>query len=190
MIVAKELNIRSQARQRKPRVNSEINLELINQIQNYFRGERDLSLLMIPFAFAMLALAYYSWVHYKDSMGTALSITCVVMSLGLLCGGTIMMIKGERDMARKVSTYQQSPQQFVTEETQRMGKVNQMWSKLKFLWAVLIATSLCLLLFMNIEWVKGLSLALILGASMFMVIDMLAEHRAVIYEQHLLGQRG
>ena len=171
-------------------MNSEINIELINQIQNYFRGERDLSLLMIPFAFAMLALAYYSWVHYKGSMGTTLTVTCVIMSLGLLCGGAIMMIKGEKDIASKVSQYQQSPQQFLIEETQRIVKVNQMWSKLKFLWTVLIVTSLCLLLFMNIEWIKGLSLALILGASMFMVIDMLAEHRAVIYEQHLLGQKG
>lgn len=171
-------------------MNSEINLELINHIQNYFRGERDLSLLMTPFAFAMLALAYYSWVHYKGSMGTTLTISCVVMSLGLLCGGTIMMIKGERDMARKVSHYQKSPQQFVTEEAQRMGKVNQMWSMLKFLWVVLITVSLGLLLFINIEWVKGLSLALLLGASMFMVIDMLAEHRAVVYEGHLLGGEG
>ena len=171
-------------------MSSEINLELINHIQTYFRGERDLSLLMIPFAFAMLALAYYSWVHYKGSMGTTLSISCVVMSLGLLCGGTIMMIKGERDMAGKVSQYQQSPQQFLTQEQQRMGTVNQMWSKLKFLWAVLITVSLGLLLFMNIEWVKGVSLALILGASMFMVIDMLAEHRAIIYEGVLLGETG
>lgn len=170
-------------------MNSEINLELINQIQNYFRGERDLSLLMIPFAFAMLALAYYGWVHYKDNIGTALTITCVVMALGLLCGGTIMMIQGERALVSKVNQYQQSPQLFLTAEQQRINKVNHMWSKLKFLWVVLIITALTLLLLVNSAWVKGLSLALLLGASMFMVIDMLAEQRAVIYEQHLLGKK-
>ncbi len=168
-------------------VDNQINIELITQIENYFRGERDLSLIMIPFALALAALAYYSWVHYKDSMGTTLTISCVVMAIGLLCGGTIMLIKGSSDMASKVEQYQQAPQQFLLEEQHRMVKVNQLWSALKILWLILIVTSLCLLLFYHNEWVKGLSLALLLGASMFMLVDMLAEHRALIYEQHLLN---
>ena len=168
-------------------MNSEINLEWINHIQTYFRGERDLCLLMVPFAFAMLALAYYGWVHYKGNIGAALAATSMVMALGLLCAGTIMMIKGEQDMASKVGQYQLAPQQFLVEERQRIAQVNRMWSKLKFLWTVLIMASLGLLIFANIEWVKGFSLALLLGASMFMIVDMLAEHRAVVYEQQLAG---
>lgn len=160
-------------------------MEMINHIQNYFRGERDLAFLMIPCAIALAGLAYYSWSHYRGNMAAALTVVSIIMSLGLLCGGTIIMIKAEHDMAKKINHYQQSPQHFLLNEQTRIAKVNTLWSKLKILWAILIISSLALLLFSHNEWVKGGALALILGSSMFLVIDMLAEQRALIYQEQL-----
>lgn len=161
-------------------------MDITTAMQIYFKGERDLSLLMIPFGLAMLALAYYLWTHYKSSFGHSFMLTAIVVGLGLIGAGTVIMIKAERDLSAKLQQLNNDQPAFILEEKTRVEMLNHsIWPALKLLWTVLIIGSLSTVLLIENETVKGIAMGLLLAATVFMVVDVLAEKRAVIYAQHL-----
>ena len=161
-------------------------MDLLTDMETYFKGERDLALIMIPFGLAMVSLGYYLWLHYKGSFAHALMLTTLVVGIGLIIAGTFIMVKGGIDINKNIALIELDTVGFIATEIERVSNMNQtIWPTLKILWAMMIITSLGVIFFVNHEVVKGVTLAIFLGASIFMVIDILAEKRALIYEEKL-----
>jgi hypothetical protein len=113
-------------------------------------------------------------------------VTSLVLGLGLFIAGTVMMIKGNVDLGKNTASIQTDEQAFVSAETERVQGMNKvLWPALKIAWSVLIVLSLLVIILINSPVLKGIALALLLGASIFLVVDILAEQRALIYEQKL-----
>jgi hypothetical protein len=163
-------------------------MDLLLDMETYFKGERDLAIIILPFSLAMFALSYYLWLHYKGAFAQAFMVTSLVLGLGLFIAGTVMMIKGNVDLGKNTASIQTDAQAFVTAETERVQGMNKvLWPALKIAWSVLIVLSLLVIFLINSPVLKGIALALLLGASIFLVVDILAEKRALIYEQKLKG---
>lgn len=161
-------------------------MDLLADMENYFKGERDLALIMIPFGLAVLSLAYYLWLHYKGSFGQAFMFTSLLVGLGLLVAGSVMMLKGGMDINKNIALIELDPAGFITVELERVSHMNKsLWPALKVLWAAIVLASLVVIFFINHEIVRGIALALLLAAAVFMVVDILAEKRALIYEEKL-----
>jgi hypothetical protein len=161
-------------------------MDLLLDMETYFKGERDLAIIILPFSLAMFALSYYLWLHYKGAFAQAFMVTSLVLGLGLFIAGTVMMIKGNVDLGKNTASIQTDEQAFVSAETERVQGMNKvLWPALKIAWSVLIVLSLLVIILINSPVLKGIALALLLGASIFLVVDILAEQRALIYEQKL-----
>ena len=164
-------------------------MELVDHMQAYFKGERDLAFILVPFGLAMLSLAYYLFKHYKGTFPNSLMITAIVIGLGLVGAGSFMAVKATKDVAAKTVLLEQDRESFVAAEVKRIKNINQdMWPILIMVWSTLILAGTTIIFFVDNPTARGVGLGLMLGGAVFMVVDLLAEHRAIIYQKHLQAE--
>ncbi|MCA9694433.1 MAG: hypothetical protein R3A51_22970 [Nannocystaceae bacterium] len=156
-------------------------MEPLEFLIEYFRGERLTGLVLVPLGLLALGFSLYLWRAHAGAFMWGMVAPLVLVGLGFSLGGVGLAIKSTRDIDRLRALYQESPTQLVEVERPRMARVNANWPRLKRTWAVIIIASLGLLFFVEVAWVEGAALVLLLVAGGLMTLDTLAERRAEVY---------
>ncbi len=162
-------------------------MSLLQEMQLYFKGERNTGFSLLLLAFLLLFVVFYLWKIYKEPLGFGLMIPLTFLILAGFLAAPMLVKTSIKRNERFTALLAKNKAGFLKEETTRMQKVNKNWSRLKLLWASFILLSLAVVFFWKKEFGVGLALGVLLFSSTFLILDTFAEKRAERYT-HALQQ--
>lgn len=158
-------------------------------LQLYFRGERNLGIALAVYGAVLLAIAVWAWRTHDGSFTAALAVTLGVLGLAFAGGGAFLAGKTPGQVAKLEADLGATPGPATEAEYQRMLRVNQLWPRAKLAWTVLTVAALALIMLAKRDWATGLGLALLMGTTALMAVDVFAERRAEPYTRALEAAR-
>lgn len=161
-------------------------MSFLQQMQDYFRGERIEALaFIIPAACILFVLAATAMKAEGGAFGIGLAVPLVLF--GLLAGsvGLTVGLRTPGQVAALEAAYAASPRAMVEKELPRMRKVNAGWPVYLTGYAVFAVIGLALRFGLKSQWAQGVGPALVLIAAFGLLIDGFAERRARPYTQAL-----
>lgn len=160
-------------------------MDLIDVMETYFRGERQVGILLAAVGLVLLGFAAWVWRTETNSFGVGLYAPLAVLGVIALGFGPWFAMKTERQVAELVEAHRADPAATIASERARMEKVDANWPRLKLAWGGLAIVALVLLLVVKKEWASGLGLALLLAVTLIYFVDVFAERRAKPYSEAL-----
>lgn len=157
----------------------------LTALVDYFRAERNTGLLMVGVGLVAAAFAFHLWRSHEGAFRTAILVPALLVAAGGVFGGPVLAVRSQRQIDTYTAQYASAPAELLATEVPRMETVNANWSRLKMAWAVLALVALGLVFAGGREWTTGLGAALLFLAGMIMLIDVLAERRALVYAEQL-----
>lgn len=160
-------------------------MDLLNVVDLYFRGERQLGLSFVYLGLAVLGVAYFAWRSLPGSFGGALAATALVVGLGLSLSGAWFERKTEAEVTTLRQKLDSDRTGTVKGELSRMANVNANWSKARLAWLVAGLLGALLLNFVRKDAASAVGLALVFLTAVLFVVDELGERRAATYTRAL-----
>jgi peptidoglycan/LPS O-acetylase OafA/YrhL len=160
-------------------------MTLLQEMQLYFRGERNLGLTLLIVGLLAIAVAFYLWKVYKEPLGLGLMMPVALLAIiGMLAAP--LLVKTSLKRSKQFSSMiEKDKVGFLKEETERMKKVNANWIRLKIAWAVMALLSLALIFGVKQEFWVGVAVGFLVLSGVLMTADSFAEKRAERYTQAL-----
>jgi len=160
----------------------------LEAVEVYFRGERQTGIALIPIGIAMLVFGIYLWRWSGGGLGKGMGIPLAIAGLAAVIGGGFLARTVSARQASLTSAHAEAAEVPISQERERMTKVNENWKVLKFAWTGLMMLGIALVLLVKKDWVHGLALALICLTALAFVVDVFAEKRARVYADTLEHQ--
>ncbi|MCA2981926.1 MAG: hypothetical protein INH41_24210 [Myxococcaceae bacterium] len=161
-------------------------MAFVEQMQDYFRGERIEALFFIvPAALVLFVLAAAALKSEGGAFGVAMAVPMVLFGLVALGTGLGVGLRTPGQVAALEKAYAASPQAMAAEELPRMQKVNAAWPVYLGVWTAAVVVGLALRFLVKADWAHGLGPGLIIVGAMGFLIDGFAERRARPYTQAL-----
>ena len=150
------------------------------ELTTYFTAEKNGAWLLVVLAVAGFGLSAYLWI----SRSSFLPMVWPLILVGLLIGAIGMGV-GLRTPAQVTAlerSFETAKADTAAAELQRMNKVNRNFRIVKVVEIALILTGLLLIVFLAMPgtW-SSVGLGLVLAASVVLVFDTFAHHRAEVY---------
>lgn len=160
-------------------------MSFVDVLQEYFRGEKQVGVMLAVVGAAFLAGAV--WVFRTQAGGFAwgLAVPLVLVGLAFGGGGTFLALRSDRQITELSARYQSEPDAFLADEVPRMERVNANWPRVKIAWTAVITVALVLLMAVRRDWASGVGLALLLVMTVLFFTDVFAERRAAVYTRAL-----
>ncbi len=157
----------------------------MDNIVNYFNGERIQCLIGLILSMALISVAvYFLFLQNTFFKGIAFSVLPLSVLLTAICLGVIVRVPS--DINRVTTYYQSAPENIQTEEVPRMEKVMRNFSIIKKVeLGIFIGGILLALFFWNKDLIKGLAFGLIAQGLMLYLFDHIAEFRGKAYMEFL-----
>ena len=154
------------------------------ELTNYFTSEKYGAWLLVVLAVAGFALSAYLWINRS----AFLPMVWPLILVGLLVGAVGLGV-GLRTPAQVTAlerSFETAKADTAAAEIQRMNKVNRNFRIVKIVEIALVVIGLFLFVFMPIPgtW-SSVGMGLILAASVVLVFDTFAHHRAEVYVKWL-----
>jgi hypothetical protein len=154
-------------------------------VRSYFLAERDLGIFLSIAGVVALAIVATLYGSHTNGFQWGVAFPLTIVGLAASFGGGSLAARSRRQAASFAELAASDPAQLAAEELPRMARVNANWPRVKALWGVTIVLSLATLLGVRNEGARGTALVFLATASVLMVIDTLAERRALVYTAHL-----
>jgi hypothetical protein len=154
------------------------------ELTNYFTAEKNGAWLLVVLAVVGFALSAYLWINRS----AFLAMVWPLILVGLLVGAVGLGV-GLRTPAQVTAlerSFQSAKADTAAAEIQRMDRVNRNFRIIKIIEIVLVTIGLLLLIFLPIPgtW-SSVGMGLVLTASVVLVFDTFAHHRAEVYVKWL-----
>lgn len=162
-------------------------MDLHDAIQAYFRGERQIGLVLALFGITALGMGWHILSSMTGGFQRGLSVTLLVLGLGFLGGGATLAMKSGPQAERLQAALAEQPEQALQTELARMARVNANWPRVKAAWTVILVLGLALIWLNRWEAPTGVAVALVAVAGLLMYTDTSAERRAQVYTAALEG---
>lgn len=156
-------------------------MDLHDAIHAYFRGERQLGLLLGLFGITALGMGWHVLSSMSGGFQRGLSVTLLLLGLGFLGGGTVLAMKSGPQAERLEAALAQQGEPALRAELTRMARVNANWSRVKAAWTVILVMGLALIWLNRWDLPTGVAVALVAMAGLLMYTDTSAERRAQVY---------
>ncbi|MDP1918486.1 MAG: hypothetical protein Q8L14_19720 [Myxococcales bacterium] len=157
-------------------------MTFLEQMQDYFRGERIEALFFIaPAALILFILAGTALKSEGGAFGIGLAVPLVLFGLVALGTGVAVGLRTPSQVAAIESEFAASPKAMVEKELPRMHKVNANWPMYLGTWAALVIIGVALRFGLKADWAHGVGPGLILVGAMGFLIDGFAERRSRPY---------
>jgi hypothetical protein len=160
-------------------------MQLIEVLQEYFRGEKQVGIALAVLGVALLAAAFWVFRTQTGSFAWGLLVPLAVVGLAFGGGGAFLAARSDRQITELAAQYEKDADALFAAEVPRMAKVNANWPRLKAVWAVVTVVALVLILAVRRDWAPALGLALLVVTTTLLFTDVFAERRARIYSSAL-----
>jgi hypothetical protein len=155
-------------------------------IEVYFTGEKQGAAACL--ALGAVALGFSLWAWRSDGAFRAVAIPVVLIGLLQLGIGVGLFLRTDKQVATLRADLLAQPADARAKELARMDRVNASFTVIEYVEAALIITSVALALAMRSRpTVMAIGMGVLVQASVMLVFDLFAEHRAHIYTAWLRG---
>jgi hypothetical protein len=163
-------------------------MEFFEDLQQYFRGEKSESavILWVSVAFLAASLVLAFWVRQPFTKGLG-----TVLLLSALIGGTVgatVFFRTDGQVAELSSLYGSNPQEFAEVEGRRIDKVVASFRYYRIMYVVAGIAALAFVSLTRLPALHGAAVGLFIFAAMGFTIDHYAEERAEWYAARVHGQ--
>ena len=154
------------------------------ELTDYFTAEKQGACLLVVIAIAGLGFAAYLW--FGRSAYLAMAWPLIVVSVLALAVGLGVGLRTPSQVAGLEQGLQTAKTDTVAAEIKRMDKVNRSFRVIKVVEITLVAVALLLVALLPIPstW-ASVGMGLLLEASVLLVFDTIAHHRAEVYAKWL-----
>jgi asparagine N-glycosylation enzyme membrane subunit Stt3 len=160
-------------------------MELIDVLHEYFRGEKNTGLLLVPIGALILSAAVVLWRTETGGFMWGLVAPLILLGLFATAVGTGLAIRTDTQVAELERQHREDPTAMVAAERTRMAAVNANWKRFEIAWTVIAIVAFGLFWGVERPWARGLGVALLLMAALLMLLDTFAERRADVYTRGL-----
>lgn len=160
-------------------------MSFIDVLQEYFRGEKQVGVMLAVVGVGLLVGAYWVFRTQVGGFAWGLVVPLAIVGLAFGGGGAFLASRSDRQITELAAEYERAPDELLAAEAPRMAKVNANWPRLKIAWSVVIVVAIVLLEVVRRDWATGLGLALLLVMTILFFTDVFAERRAIIYTEAL-----
>ncbi len=163
-------------------------MEFLDGLQQYFRGEKTESAVILWVSIALLAasLLLAFWVRQPFTRGLG-----AVLLLSALIGGSVgatVFFRTDGQVAQLSSLYRSSPEEFAEVEGRRIDKVMASFRYYRIMYVVAAIAAVALVSLTKLPALHGAAVGLFIFAAMGFTIDHYAEERAEWYAAKVHGQ--
>jgi hypothetical protein len=158
----------------------------------YYKGEKTEALLLFVFGCIIAIISVFIWrnIHTNGILKGLFYPMLFLTLLSIFAGGYNTMNNQKRLMTFP-AIYANDNHRFIKKEIQRFeanNGVNSWWMPLKITWSILSILGVLILFFNINDFIRGVSLGLIIWGCFGLIVDSFAHQRAILYTAELLKQ--
>lgn len=148
----------------------------------YFDGEKSAGLVLALVGLGKLAVAIALVLRAGPGTRPFAIALAVLAALELVVGGALFA-RTPGQVASLLATLESEPATFYARESARMAAVQKTFVRLELVWtAILVGGAATAIALKQKPVPAGIASALVLGAGLFLAIDLVAERRGAAYE--------
>ena len=159
-------------------------MNALGPLFQYFRAEKNAGLFCL--ALGVCALLFSGWLWRAGEAFRAMAFPVALVALLQIAIGGVLALRTDRQVSKLVTGLENRPAQAKAEEIARMSRVNASFRLVEVAEVILIVTGLVLALALRSRpAVMAVGMGVLLQATLMLVFDLFAEHRAHLYEAWL-----
>lgn len=161
----------------------------MNFIETYFTEEKIqfLFLIIIGIIAILLALIFQCIIKYSFFKGMAISLLLIGTFQVII--GSVIYNRSSSDIVRVNTFMNEDPQKIKTEELSRIENLIKKFTIYKCIEIGVFILSIILFYKSTLTFWKGLALGIMIQASIFFTLDMIAEKRTEVYMNNLIDKK-
>lgn len=158
------------------------------QLENYFRAEKNESLLFILVGLVAAGFSLYVFFAMRQSFYTGLAIPVLLVALIQIVVGSTVYFRTGKQISETIQQIKTDPVKAKQEEQKRMQIVMKNFTVYKWIEIAFVISGIFLILFFRQkEFLLGIGLGLLIQGAIMLSLDIFAERRGETYIHFIEG---